>query len=279
MQKLVLTGLSGSGKTTLGGLLAKRLSLPFIDLDSMIEEMAGLSIGGIFEVHGEDYFRALETQAVREASQGPPCVLATGGGTMLSDENVELLRAQAYVVFLDRSVENIARDIDMESRPLLAGGGLVALYRMAEERRGAYLASADAVLPNTGTPGEVVDKLEALVKGTPMPERRSIRRKRPIEELRADIDDIDATLFDCFCRRMELVEEVALCKLEMALPLTDAAREQQVMNHALQASPAHLREETGHLVRTLLELSRRYQARLQKEAQPPAAAPPAQDAR
>lgn len=274
MEHLVLTGLSGSGKTTLGRRVARALDLPFVDLDEVIEGMAGLSIPDIFAAHGEGHFRALETQAVREAVQGPSSVIATGGGTVLEAENVALLRGNGVVVFLDRAVENIEADIDFATRPLLAEGESVALYRMAAERRPAYLAAADFVLPNTGAPEEVTEKLVALARG-PAPRREAPRPTRAA--LRREVDEIDEELLALFVRRMEAAAAMVAAEEDDGPPLTDAAREQDVMNRALAQVPAHLREETGLLVRTLLDLARRVQAGLleQRRAEAPKEAAPA----
>ena len=76
---IVLVGLPGSGKTTVGKQLARRLKLPFVDSDHVIEERLGCSIREFFEREGEDRFRDVEQEVIDELSCGQACVLSTGG--------------------------------------------------------------------------------------------------------------------------------------------------------------------------------------------------------
>jgi XRE family aerobic/anaerobic benzoate catabolism transcriptional regulator len=105
--RLALVGLRGAGKSTIGRRLAKRLKVPFIELDQRVESDAGLTIGQIFELHGERHFRRLEHEALaRLASEGRPMVLAAGGGLVTDPENWSLLRSTFSTVWLEASPED-----------------------------------------------------------------------------------------------------------------------------------------------------------------------------
>jgi shikimate kinase len=117
---IILIGLPGSGKTTIGRQLAKRLRLPFVDSDHAIEERLGGSIRDFFEREGEARFRDLEQSVIDELTQGPPCVLSTGGGVVLREANRVHLRTRGQVFYLRSTPEEVFRRIRHDrSRPLL----------------------------------------------------------------------------------------------------------------------------------------------------------------
>ncbi len=139
MQKTVaLIGPMGAGKSTVGKRLAKRLSLPFIDLDQMIVERAGKSIPRIFAEDGECVFRAWEGECLQQAIAAPTCVLATGGGVVMREPNRERL-AQCLVIWLDASPEVLAkRTAGDENRPLLQGTDPLRRARELDRQRRPY---------------------------------------------------------------------------------------------------------------------------------------------
>ncbi|MFQ5519546.1 MAG: shikimate kinase [Mariprofundus sp.] len=144
----ILVGLMGSGKSSIGRRLAKSLGLPLIDLDDYIVEKAGRSIPKIFEQDGEDAFRQMETNALREVV-GQAAVIATGGGAVLSEINRQILADNPPVIWLKASPEFLAKRIDGDSnRPLIAAGDtLQKLQDLAEVRYPLYEQCADFVLP------------------------------------------------------------------------------------------------------------------------------------
>ena len=98
---IALLGLRGAGKSSVGPKLAQRLGLPFVELDTKIEERAGLPLDDLFQVHGEGLYRRLEHEALRALlDDSRACVLATGGGVVTSSETFALLRQHAFTVWL-----------------------------------------------------------------------------------------------------------------------------------------------------------------------------------
>jgi shikimate kinase len=116
----------GSGKTSVGERLARRLSYQFKDTDLLIEKMAGDTISHIFQTQGEEYFRSLETNLLKELkSTLHNCVLSTGGGLPIREQNAALLKDLGFVVYLKASKETtISRLQGDTTRPLLRDGDL-----------------------------------------------------------------------------------------------------------------------------------------------------------
>ena len=113
----------GAGKSTIGRLLAAELHLPFCDTDKAIEDRCGADIPWIFDVEGEDGFRARESSMLAELSEDNGLVLATGGGIILLAENRKMLRSRGFVVYLRASVDQqTARTAKDKNRPLLKLG-------------------------------------------------------------------------------------------------------------------------------------------------------------
>lgn len=104
---IALLGLRGAGKSTIGRRLARRLRVPFVELDRRVEEAAGMSLGELFALHGEAYYRRLEREALqRVLADRRPLVLATGGGLPASPETYALLRENALAVWLRAAPED-----------------------------------------------------------------------------------------------------------------------------------------------------------------------------
>lgn len=150
---LVLIGMPGSGKSTLGRLAARLLSRPFLDADTIIAEKAGMSIPEIFEKEGEAGFRRRETEVLSELGKQSGVVIATGGGAVLRQENLPLLRQNGWICRLRRPVE----ELPMEGRPLSAS--LQRLKEMEVEREPYYAAAADEALTNAGEPETLAKQL------------------------------------------------------------------------------------------------------------------------
>ncbi len=141
MGDLILIGLPASGKTTVGRQLARRLDMPFFDCDEAIEAAAGCSVSDIFACRGESYFRQLEHRTLETLCRKESCVIATGGGAVLREDNRLLLQRSGTVFWLDRPLADIMSTDFQTGRPLLTAGWK-ALDRLAAERRALYAACA-----------------------------------------------------------------------------------------------------------------------------------------
>ncbi len=146
---IILIGPMGSGKSTIGQLLAQRLNRDFYDTDFYIEEKTGVDIPRIFDVEGEEGFRQRETRAIEELVSLDNVVLATGGGSVMREENRKLLRSNSYIIFLDTSVEQqLERLRHDKKRPLLqTENPRDRLQQLLAERKPVYMELADLSIP------------------------------------------------------------------------------------------------------------------------------------
>jgi shikimate kinase len=162
-----LTGFMASGKTTVGRVLARRLERPFLDLDTEIEVRAGLTVRQIFDRGGESLFRRLEHQALVEAVEAPQAVIATGGGTVTVERNVEIMSRRGVTVWLDPPFATIAGRIgaqgkgdrplfETETQALELYRSRLAAYRRADLRLGVEPSER---------PEEVAARVELLIAG------------------------------------------------------------------------------------------------------------------
>ncbi len=148
-KNLALVGFMASGKSTVGRLLAESLRLPFVDLDEVVEAEAGMDVAEIFSREGEDAFRRRESLALESVLAGESGVIACGGGIILREENVRLLRENAVVFYLAVSAQAALERAceDGTVRPLLqVVDAASATERLLEERTPRYLAAAHEVV-------------------------------------------------------------------------------------------------------------------------------------
>ncbi len=145
-ENIVLTGMPGCGKSTVGKLLARELDRAYLDTDQLIEEKTGATPAQLIATKGEAAFRDVETDVIREIASQTGSVIATGGGAILRGENVECLRMNGRIFFLDRPVQQL---IPTEDRPLSATKE--AIVKRYNERYATYVATADVVVDNGGT--------------------------------------------------------------------------------------------------------------------------------
>jgi shikimate kinase len=164
---LVLVGFMGSGKTATGKLAAKALGFQFLDTDQLIVDRARRQIPDIFASEGEAYFRELETGVIVSLGHLRRCVIATGGGAVLSGENRRLLRALGFVVCLKAREEVLFERVSRnEKRPLLqTENPLQTLRDLLAKRAEAYAEAAHWSLDTSdmGHPA-VVDAVVSAVR-------------------------------------------------------------------------------------------------------------------
>ena len=165
-QNIVLTGMPGSGKTTVGKVLAKRLGRKLIDTDKVIVQEQGCPISEIFEKTGESGFRDLETEVIRRISKETGCIIATGGGAVLREENVDALKSNGTVVFLDRNIHAI---VPTATRPL--SDSTDKLKKLYHVRYPIYRKAADLHIRVVGNVYHAADDICFALYGKTMNER------------------------------------------------------------------------------------------------------------
>ncbi len=140
-QNIALTGMPACGKTTAGRIAAQKLGREFIDLDEEIVKRTGLEITEIFARESEIGFRRIETEVLKDVCKRSGLVIATGGGAVLKDENIEALRQNCKVMFLDRPLEWLTPTDD---RP--TASTKEAIEKRYAERHQRYLDTADEII-------------------------------------------------------------------------------------------------------------------------------------
>jgi shikimate kinase len=158
---IILIGMPGCGKTTIGKLLAEKLHKPFIDIDTYIEEVQSRTISEIF-TEGESYFRDIESKAVKNISKGEGLIISTGGGVIKRKENIESLKKNGIILFIDRPIENIASDVDTDNRPLLKDKK-DALHALYTERYELYKEYCDFHIENVEEIDTLIEKIIEII--------------------------------------------------------------------------------------------------------------------
>jgi shikimate kinase len=146
----VLVGAPGAGKTTVGRRVASLLDVQFRDTDLDIAESAGKPVSEIFTDDGEEVFRQMERQAVQEALEAHPGILALGGGAIMDDQTRELL-ADHHVIWLRVGATDAAKRVGLSgARPLLFGNVRGRLVTLLEERMPLYAQVANVTIDTDG---------------------------------------------------------------------------------------------------------------------------------
>jgi len=161
-KNIVLIGMSGSGKTTIGKALSIILNKKLIDIDSYIEKTEGKSILEIFD-KGEAHFREIESKAVLMISKNIDSIISTGGGIIKKEKNMALLKENGIVIYIDRPVEMILKDIDDTNRPLLKNNK-TNLYEMYELRNPLYKKYSDLIVVNDASEEMVINKIIKILE-------------------------------------------------------------------------------------------------------------------
>jgi len=158
---IYLIGMMGSGKSTVGKLLAKKMKMPFVDLDETIERSAGKSITDIFEIEGEDTFRKLESDHLRTVLDS---VVSCGGGIILREENCNFIQENGTAILLTASISELASRLDeSDKRPLLAKDSTEeTLTNLWLARQVHYLSTANITIETDGkSPEQITNEIQS----------------------------------------------------------------------------------------------------------------------
>ena len=156
-KNIVLIGMPGCGKSTIGLELSKRLSMDFIDIDSYIEKNENMTISGMFEV-SEEYFREIESKYVEKLSGLNSTVISAGGGAVKKDRNMQLLKVNSVIIYINRKTDDIIKDIDVDIRPLLKDNK-ERLYELYPKRHPLYQRYCDIEILNDSDVLSVTEKI------------------------------------------------------------------------------------------------------------------------
>ncbi len=176
-RSVVLVGLMGAGKTAIGRRLAARLGLPFRDSDAEIEAAAGRTVPELFSQFGEAHFRAGERRVVRRLLEGPPIVLATGGGAFMDPATRATVRQRGTSIWLRAPLPVLLRRVARRrNRPLLANADPAATLGRLMELRHPIYAEADIVVDCADDlPDQTTRRVAAALSAFRPPERLPVR--------------------------------------------------------------------------------------------------------
>lgn len=162
-KNIFLIGFMGCGKSTMAGMLAEALDMELVEMDETIEAEEGRSINNIFATDGEQYFRDLETKLITRISDKGNMVVSCGGGAILRQENVDIMKKNGCVVYLCATPETIYKRVrNSTNRPLLNGNMNVEyISELMGKRIDKYEAAADYKISVDGK--EKLQVLEELV--------------------------------------------------------------------------------------------------------------------
>lgn len=170
MNNIVLCGFMGCGKSTVGKNLARKTGRKFVDMDTYIEEKAGMTVSEIFEKHGENGFRDMEHEACRELSEMSGLIIASGGGAFTFKRNSEVFKSKDTIVLIDVELETIKYRLrNDKTRPLLQKPDKDrVMQELYEKRLPLYKSAADITVKGKNTPlktaFEIIDAVEKFNK-------------------------------------------------------------------------------------------------------------------
>lgn len=149
---IILIGFMGSGKTSVGEQLSQLLEMEFVDTDNLIVDKSGISINEIFEIHGEDYFRKLEMETIKDLETHRNTIISCGGGVVLKPENIKSLKQNGSLIWLKARPEEIYNRISNDkTRPLLKNDFSVDyLHKTLQARLALYQHSKNIEVDTNG---------------------------------------------------------------------------------------------------------------------------------
>lgn len=167
---VVMVGMMGAGKTAVGKALAARLGCAFLDSDAEIEKAANMTVPEIFSRDGEPFFRQKETQVISRLLLNERCVLSTGGGAFLSEENRQMISESGVSVWLNADLEVLWNRVrHKDTRPLLRTSNPKATLKELYDLRVPFYAQADLQVSSDGQTSieQMVDRVIAALETRP----------------------------------------------------------------------------------------------------------------
>jgi len=164
MKNIYLVGFMGSGKSTVGKILAEKLNMNFVDIDKLIEEKEGMKIKDIFERKGESYFRELERKQIEATVKQEGLVVSTGGGLGANLDNMNFMKKNGDVVWLDVSLNTVLDRLkNDQDRPLLKQP-TEKIKQLFEERKNVYRLANIRINADKKTPSQIVEEILTKIK-------------------------------------------------------------------------------------------------------------------
>ena len=163
---IALIGMMGSGKTTVGNLLKEELNnFTFIDTDTKIIEKENKSINEIFSMYGEEYFRNIETEILKNILNNDSQIISTGGGIIKSEENIKLLKENATVIYLKASAEKLYERVkNNKERPLLNTENMLKkIKQLLNERENNYNKADYTINTDNKSPKEITNEIIGII--------------------------------------------------------------------------------------------------------------------
>lgn len=169
MKNIVLIGMSGVGKTVVGEYISKKLNMKLVDTDDIIVLNNGKSISYIFDHYGEEFFRILEFNVIKELSTKTNAIISTGGGIITNNKNIYYLKENGIIFLLQASLNTLVRNINSskEKRPLLEDGNNLKnrIESINEKREKLYILSADHIIKvDNKSVGDIGDEVISIFK-------------------------------------------------------------------------------------------------------------------
>ncbi len=158
---IVLIGMPASGKTVVAKMLSNITNREQVDVDKYLEKKESKTIRSIFDNFGEEKFRDLEEQYTKELSERDNIIISTGGGVIKRKSNIDHLKNNGRVIFIDRDVEDIMKE-NHEERPLLQN--IDNVKKLYNERYHLYNEYADIIFKNKTTLDELVEEILNYLK-------------------------------------------------------------------------------------------------------------------
>lgn len=162
MKNIVLIGMPACGKSTIGYWLSKKIGYPLLDTDKYLEEKENRIISDIFSNEGEEYFRNLETKYLKELSEKEGLIISTGGGAVKKKENINILKKNGIIIFLNREINDISKE-NHKHRPLLQD--INNIQKLYDERIDLYKKYSDIIIKNNDDMSIIVDRIITALRG------------------------------------------------------------------------------------------------------------------